>query len=241
MADVSSVIWITGASSGIGLASARALAGAERTLILSGRNKDALGEICKELAAKGGVVDPVAFDATDSRAVEIAIGEISQRHGDVDVLINSAGWNPTDREWPVVTPESWDHALAVNLDAAFYCTRVALQGMRRKRAGLIVNIVSGAGRYVYGVVGPAYTASKHALFAMTSQINQTEAQNGIRACAFCPGEVSTPLLARRKIPPTAEQRAQMLQPEEVAELIAYIVKLPPAIHISEIVVASARR
>jgi NADP-dependent 3-hydroxy acid dehydrogenase YdfG len=239
ISDHNRIIWITGGSSGIGFAAAEALVGNGRTIVLSARREGPLKQARTALSPRDGAVDYVAMNASDPADVQRAHREIVRRHGNVDVLINSAGLSITDKEWPVISPAGFDTVIAANLSGTFYATLNVLGAMRERRRGLIINIVSGAGRYVYASVGPAYTAAKHGVFALTAQLNMSELSNGIRACAFCPGEVATPLLNVRRVPPTPEQLEQMLQPDEVGRIIAFIVNLPPSVHIGELLVNAA--
>jgi NADP-dependent 3-hydroxy acid dehydrogenase YdfG len=93
-----------------------------------------------------------------------------------------------------------------------------------------------AGRFVGLLSGPAYTAAKHGLVAMSHSINMQECVHGIRSCVVLPGEVATPILDQRPMPVSEEDRAQMLQPEDVADLICYIAALPPHVVINEVMI-----
>ena len=87
------------------------------------------------------------------------------------------------------------------------------------------------------MTGPAYNGSKHAVTAMTETINMEEGVNGIRACAICPAEVATPILDRRPVPPSAEQRAKMLQPQDLGDVIRYVAELPPHACINQLIIS----
>jgi NADP-dependent 3-hydroxy acid dehydrogenase YdfG len=113
--------------------------------------------------------------------------------------------------------------------------------MRSAEDGLIVNLVSGAGRYVFPGAGPAYTASKHAVFAMTGTLNMEEAHNGIRACALCPGEVDTPIMDRRLQVPDADQRSRMLSAHDVGKFIRYMADAPSTVNFTEVVMMPTGR
>ena len=103
----------------------------------------------------------------------------------------------------------------MNLDGTFYCMHAVLPSMRARKEGLLINIASWAGKYTLAMAGGAYNGSKHAVVALTETLNMEECVNGIRACALCPAEVATPILDRRPIPPSPEERARMLQADDI--------------------------
>ena len=127
--------------------------------------------------------------------------------------------------------------MRINLDGSFYCITAVLPSMRERKDGVIINISSWAGKYDSYMTGPAYNASKHAVVAMTAHLNQEECINGIRACALCPAEVSTPIMEKRPIPPSAEDRAKMLQPDDLGRTIRFIAELPAHACINEIIIS----
>ena len=105
--------------------------------------------------------------------------------------------------------------------------RAVLPGMRAQRDGVVITVSSIAGLRASKLAGAAYSASKHGAVALTHSLNEEEVENGIRACAICPGEVETPLLEKRPEPVGAERRAAMLQPEELARTVLFVASLPP--------------
>ena len=157
-------------------------------------------------------------------------------HGIVDILVNSAGGNLPNRRFDELTPESWRMMIDMNLNGAFFSARIVLPGMRKKKAGLIINIASIAGKRVSQVSGMSYTAAKHAMVAFSEAINQEECANNIRACAISPGEVATPILDKRPIPPSQEERAKMLQPEDLCRIIRFVAETPAHVAIHELLV-----
>jgi NADP-dependent 3-hydroxy acid dehydrogenase YdfG len=225
------VIWINGAGSGIGLAGAEALADAGATLILSGRRADVIEAAAKRLKATALPVDIGKEDA-----VAAAHEKIARDHGAVDILVNSAGANIPKRAFSELTAETWRMMVDANLNGAFFSARAVLPGMRKKKNGLIINIASIAGKRVSKVSGMAYTAAKHAMVAMSEAINLEECVNNIRACAICPGEVATPILDLRPIPPSAEERAKMLQPADLGRIIRFVAETPAHVAIHELLV-----
>jgi len=202
------VAWITGGGSGIGLAGAKELAAAGAKVVISGRTDATL---------KKAGFESVVCDVADKRQVARAAEEIHKRHGRVDILVNSAGINLPQRNFRDVTSDGWDQIVAVNLSGMFYCVQAALPGMRARKDGLIINVSSWAGRYATILTGPGYNATKRAVIALTESINLEECAHGIRASSILPGEAATPILEKRPVPPSAEERSRMLQPEDLGK------------------------
>lgn len=235
MRDVSGMVaWITGAGTGIGEAAALALAEAGMTVVLSGRRQDKLEGVAGRI---GGRAEVAALDVADRNAVaEVAAG-IRARHARIDVLVSSAGVNVPGRHWHQLSTDDWDRVIRIDLDGAFYCAHAVLPTMIEQGDGLIVNVSSWAGNHVSMVTGAAYTAAKHGLNAMTETINMEAGLHGVRACAVCPGEVATPILDNRPEPPSAEDKARMVQPEDCGDIIAFLARLPKHVCINELTVS----
>lgn len=228
--------WIPGGSSGIGLAAAAELAAGGYAVVLSGRREAALREAVAALRAAGAEADFVVCDVSDKQAVARAHADLTGRHGPVSVLVNSAGFNIPERSWKTLGADGFEQAIAGNLNGSLYTILEVLPGMRAMQQGLIINLISGAGRYVWPGAGPAYTSAKHGLFALTSSLAMEEAANGIRACALCPGEVDTPIMDARSQPPSDDQRARMLSARDVGKFIRYIAEAPPTMNFTEVVI-----
>jgi NADP-dependent 3-hydroxy acid dehydrogenase YdfG len=230
--------WITGAGSGIGEAAALELAAAGAAVVLSGRGTAALEEVARRIEAADGAVQIEPLDVADSAAAMAAAARIQDRHGaSVDILVNNAGINSPKRFWKDLTPEGWDRVIAVNLSGVLYCTAAVLPGMRARRDGLVINVSSWAGKFDTYMTGPAYNASKHAVVSLTASLNIEECVNGIRACAICPGEVATPILAKRPVPPSQEEQSRMLQPEDLGRTIRFVAEMPAHVCINEILIS----
>ena len=228
------VAWVTGAGSGIGQAAATALAKDGAQVVLSGRRRAPLEDAATAIAAAGGQASVEPLDVTDAKAVEGVARRIKERHRRLDILVNNAGLNVLERAWAELTVAGADQVLGANLNGAFYCVIAALPMMRAQKDGLIINVASWAGRHVSLVSGPAYGAAKHAVVAMNHGINMEECVNGIRACVICPGEVATPILDKRPVPVTAEERARMVQSEDVGETILFVARMPKHVCLNEI-------
>lgn len=228
------VAWVTGAGTGIGEAAALALSAAGMKVVLSGRRRQPLDTVAGRI---GDAAEVAALDVADQAAVATAAREIVERHGRIDVLVSSAGLNVVNRHWHQLTPADWDRVVRVDLDGAFYCAHAVLPTMIAQRDGLIVNVSSWAGKHVSMVTGPAYTAAKHAMNAMNESINMEAGIHGVRACAVCPGEVATPILDNRPVPPSSADKARMVQPEDCGEIIAFLARLPAHVCINELTVS----
>jgi NADP-dependent 3-hydroxy acid dehydrogenase YdfG len=109
--------------------------------------------------------------------------------------------------------------------------------MRERKSGSIINIASWAGRIVSQMTGPAYTATKHAILALTHSFNMDECRNGLRACCLSPGEVATPIMKQRPVPPSEEVMSKMLQPEDVGRTIAFVANMPAHVCVNEILIS----
>jgi NADP-dependent 3-hydroxy acid dehydrogenase YdfG len=228
------VAWITGASAGIGEAVARKLAGEGMHVVLSGRRESELTRVVDAIGANA-IVEPL--DVSDKEAVLMSVDTILARYGRIDVLVNNAGINVRERHWHQVSMADWDQVVRVDLDGAFYCARAVLPAMMQQKDGLIVNISSWAGRYTSITTGPAYAAAKHALLSMNESLNMEAGIHGIRACCVCPGEVATAILDQRPVPVSADDKARMLQPEDCAEIVAFVARMPRHVCINEVLVS----
>jgi NAD(P)-dependent dehydrogenase (short-subunit alcohol dehydrogenase family) len=217
---------VTGAGTGIGQATAVALAGAGATLAVVGRREGPLEETVAAVSARGGSSFAAPVDVTDAGAVEELLAEVTRRCGRLDVLVNNAGVNVPRRDMSSVTVADWTAVLQASLTGTFLMAHAALPLMRRQRSGTIINVSSMAGMHASALTGPAYNAAKAGVNSLTESLNLGERRHGIRSCAICPGEVSTPILEHRPEPPTAQARATMLQPEDVAATVLFVAALP---------------
>ncbi len=228
---------MTGAGTGIGEAAALALAREGAAVALSGRRREPLQAVADEITGAGGKALVAPADLGEQDAATRVAAAIAAEFGRLDILVNNAGANVLERSWAKLTPERVKTVLDANLNSAFYCSVAALAIMRPQKDGLLIHTASWAGRFVGIVPGPAYVAAKHAVVAMSYSINMEEFQHGIRSTVLCPNEVATPILDLRPTPVSAEDRARMIQPEHMADLILYIAKQPASICLNEIVIS----
>ena len=231
------IAWITGAGSGIGRAAAMALASEGATVVLTGRRKQPLDEVARTVKVNGGNAFVQTGDLTRATTAPRVAKAIQTTLGRIDILVNNAGVNILKRSWQELQADGADEVLEGNLSSAFYCVLAVLPIMRAQRDGLLIHTASWAGRFVAPLAGAAYVAAKHGVVAMSHSINHEECVNGIRSSVVCPGEVATPILDQRPVPVSKEDRARMLQPEDMGDLIRYIAKLPAHVCLNEVLVS----
>ena len=233
------VAWITGGGSGIGLAGAIELAHAGCRVIVSGRDAaklDAAIAAAEGAGAPSGTITAVPLDVADAAAVTRVAAEIEARHGGVDILVNSAGLNYARRYWTDTDSATFADVVAINLNGAASCTLAVLKGMQRRRRGTVINVASFVGWHLGYLTGPAYTASKAAMIALSHSFNIEECVNGLRATALCPGEAATPILKKRPVEPSADEKARMLQEADLGRTIRFIAEMPVHVCINELVI-----
>ena len=227
------VAWVTGAGSGIGESAAIKLADAGCKVILSGRRRNMLEKVTEKIQNQVSV-EPV--DVSDFDSVVSVANRIVDNYGPIDIGVFSAGINIKNRDWPVLSVEDWNQVIDIYLNGSFYCCQSVLPSMRSNGGGLIINISSMAAKNPGSLSGPAYISAKHAMNAMTASLIIEERNNGIRATAVCPGEVATPILDNRPIPVSEDDRARILQSDDLGELILFLAKQPPHVTINEVLI-----
>jgi NADP-dependent 3-hydroxy acid dehydrogenase YdfG len=217
---------VTGAGSGVGQAVALKLVQSGWRVAALGRRANALAETSRLAgsAAERLLTWPCDIGKNDvvARVGEEVLGQL----GSVEVLVNAAGTNAPRRSLEVLSLEDYHGMLDANLNGAYYITQAFLPSMRARASGTIIHIVSDAGKQASPKAGPAYVMSKFGLAGLTQSINAEERARGVRACAIFPGDIDTPLLDKRPAPPSAEARTKMLQAEDVAECVLFVIRLP---------------
>jgi NAD(P)-dependent dehydrogenase (short-subunit alcohol dehydrogenase family) len=217
---------VTGGSSGIGLAIARMLRGEGYELTLAARTVERLEAAAAELDAAS-----VAVDVRDEDACVGLVEAHRERHGGLDVLVNSAGVGIAGRIGDM-SAKQFDLQQAVNLRGAFLVTREALPALREAR-GYVVNLASIAGTIPTPGLA-SYGAAKAALIALTRSLDREEAASGVRVTALCPGFVDTPMAEW-----TGIAADELIQPEDCAELVRALLRLSPSARVPVVVIERA--
>ena len=228
---------ITGAGSGMGRATALLLATEGATVVLVGRRLDVLNEVVADIESAGGRALARAVDISDAAAVTGLIEWVSATAGEIDILVNNAG-SASRVLNPRYTPEAeWQQVLDVNLTAVFRLSQAVLPSMLERGRGTIVTVSSLAAVTPNLLGGAAYGAAKAGVRNFMTFLHTTFRNEGLRAITVLPGEADTPILDNRARPPHAEERANMVQPDDVAAAIHLAVTLPARVVLQEIVVA----
>ncbi len=231
------VALVTGASSGIGAAIARAFVAAGARVHAVARREDAMREELgpDEVAAGRVVLHPV--DVYDQEEV-LALGRQLAVQDPVDTLVTAAGFNVPKRRISEMTPQVWNQLMAVNLNGAFYSLYATLEQLR-ERAGDFVAISSVAATWP-DHSGAAYGATKSGLLGLARGVGLDEHGNGIRVTSVLPGIIDTPILDKRPIPPSPQVRAWTVKPEDVAQACLTAVTLPARANIAEMTIVATR-
>ena len=226
---------VTGGSRGIGFAIAKALLGEGVDVLICGRNQDAIDRAVRALTSDSGG-RPVGFAADVSSSQETAklFTFADQQFGGLDYLINNAGLG-VFRAAGELTVEEWDKVIATNLSGAFYCSREAIERFRARKSGWIVNISSLAGRNPF-TGGSAYNASKFGLNGFSEAMMLDHRPDNIRVSYIMPGSVDTGFSGHEP-----EKRSEWkIAPEDVAEIVLGILRMPSRTLISRVEVRPSR-
>ena len=221
---------VTGATHGIGRATAFALGRAGYRVGVCARTAASVEAVVAELRAEGIEAAGAAADVGNPEQVERAVGTVAGALGEIGLLVNNAGVLIA-RPFEELTLEDWDTTMATNLRSLYLVTRAVVPGMRRRREGTIVNVASLAGRNGF-VGGTAYTASKHAVLGFGRSLMLELRKEGIRVITICPGSVDTAMLRDQPLLPSNAER--ILRPEDVAASILHAAQLPGRALVSEL-------
>jgi len=221
---------VTGATHGIGRATAFALGRAGYRVGVCARTAAKVDALVAELEAEGIRAAGAAADVGEPVQVSAAVERVVAALGDVGLLVNNAGVLIA-RPFEELTLEDWDGTMRTNLRSLFLVTRAVLPAMRRRREGTIVNVASLAGRNGFAG-GTAYTASKHAVLGFARSLMLEVRKEGIRVLTICPGSVDTGMLRDQPMLKSAPDR--ILRPEDVADAILHAVRLPGRAMVSEL-------
>ena len=232
-------ILITGATSGIGKAAAEKLAGEATRLILCGRRQERLDQLENKLGLECDIYT-LNFDVRDREAVQEAIDSLPDSFKEIDILINNAGnahgLDPIHQG----SLDDWDAMIDINVKGLLYISRAVLPGMVARKEGHIINIGSTAGKEVYPK-GNVYCASKHAVDALNQAMRIDLNEHGIRVGAVNPGLVETEFSEVRfkgdsERAEKVYQGYQALTPEDIADIIHFVITRPYRVNIADLVV-----
>ena len=224
---------LSGASRGIGRSIAVALGAQGMRLALLARSKDQLLEVSRLIEKAGGEGIVLDCDVGKKVSIETAVERIYQRFGVINVLINNAGVF-IEKSIAETTLEEWDHVLRVNLTAAFLFCRNVIAAMKKQGGGKIINIASTASTQGYLNQG-AYCASKHGLLGLGRCMAIEGKAHNIHVYTICPGGVRTDLIKGTQLESRIEGKP-MIESENIANLVVFLLKQPENIDIPEVIV-----
>jgi len=231
---------ITGAGSGIGRATALAFAAEGATLALAGRREGPLEETRAAVEAAGARAMVRSVDLEDGDAAAALGGWALEALGRVDVLVNNAGHSTRVRSIRYVDAQEFASVFRVNVEGVYRLTQSLMPSMVARESGTVITVASKAALDPNLLGGIAYGSAKAAEVALMRGISNELRRHGIRACTIIPGEVDTPVLDARPSPPAAQERARMMQPEDVAAAIVLCATLPGRTLIEQIVMSPTR-
>lgn len=236
------VVIITGASSGIGYATALTLSKAGARIAAGARRTDRLESLQNEIIKTGGEVFIQKLDVTKKIDCDAFVDAVIKKWGTVDILVNNAGLMPLSF-FKNLKVDEWDQMIDVNVKGVLYCTGAVINHMLAKKSGHIVNISSVAGRTVFPS-GSVYCATKHAIVAFSEALRQeVSLRANIRVTCIEPGVVATELLntitdkaLEKYVQTTQQQEAIQLQSEDIANAILFAVQAPDHVNVNEILI-----
>jgi NADP-dependent 3-hydroxy acid dehydrogenase YdfG len=231
---------VTGASSGIGYATALALSRAGAKVAAGARRIDRLESLQSEITKNGGEIFIQKLDVTIKSECDAFADAVIKKWGTIDILVNNAGLQPLSF-FKNLKVDEWDKMIDVNIRGVLYCTAAVITHMVNKKSGHIVNISSIAGRIVYPA-GSVYCATKHAVTAFSEGLRQEFSQrSNIRITCIEPGLVATELtntITDKALEKYLERTKQMeaLQAEDIADAIVFAVQAPSHVNVNEILI-----
>jgi NADP-dependent 3-hydroxy acid dehydrogenase YdfG len=229
---------IIGASGGIGRAIARSFAQMGFALALVARDREKLERARAEFGDDAKDALLISCDATERAQVQPMVEKVLSEMGSVDTLIYAAGLNVRQRSLRSLDPADWDQIISANLTGAFNVLHFVLPSMRTRGSGLIVQISSLSGMRANIVSGAAYSAAKFAQSALGICVGREERGRGIRSTVIYAGEVNTEFLGARAARPGGDDDrcAKILQPNDIAAAVRFLVELPATAHVPELVI-----
>jgi 3-oxoacyl-[acyl-carrier protein] reductase len=226
---------VTGAGRGIGAAIARKLAEMGATVVLGGRTRTSLESTAAAISAVGGMAHLAECDVTNLASVEAMARQVDSNFGRLDILVNNAGIGTFGGPLHSMPHDSWDSVINTNLRGVFYCIRSFAPAMIRAKSGHIINISSIAGKNALPN-GAAYAASKWGLNGLSYSVAEELRAHNIRVAVVAPGSTNTDLG-----PHQGKDTTKMIQPEDVAHVVAMLVTQAPRSFASEVVLRPTQK
>lgn len=227
---------VTGGGSGIGRGAALLMAQNGAKIALVGRTASKVEAVKGEIEGAGSSALAFAFDVADYEAAQQMAKDVIAAFGRIDVLVNNAGHSSANRRLLNMTPEEIRQVVDSNLIGTIFCTQAVVPFMLEAKSGTIINVSSVAAIQPGPFGGLAYGAAKAAVNNFTQFLNADLLNTGVRASVIMPGEINTPILELRPVPPSAEARATMADVEDTSELICLIASLPQRANIPEVII-----
>lgn len=236
------VVIITGASSGLGKATALRLAKGGAKLVLAARREERLVELRDAIIEQGGDAIYQVTDVTDRAQVESLAKAAKEAYGRIDVLVNNAGLMPLS-PLDELKVDEWDQMVDVNIKGVLYGIAAVLPTMREQHVGHIINLSSIAGHKVFPS-SAVYSATKYAVKALSEGLRQ-EGDGEIRSTNISPGAVATELTSTISDPDTAKNVDEMyemaIDPDAIARAIAYAIEQPADVDVNEIIIRPTKQ
>jgi 3-oxoacyl-[acyl-carrier protein] reductase len=233
---------ITGAARGIGRAIAKRLASSGAKIVVTDIRSSKSEHVVKEIVKDGGEATSIQVDVSKADQVQRMVDETLDAYDRIDILVNNAGIF-TAATFPEMTETQWDEMLAVHLKGTFLCSRAVIEHMLDRGSGCIINIASTSG-ISGGTSGAHYAAAKGGVIAFTRSLGKELARHGVRVNAVAPSKIETDMLQGVD---TQEARTQLInkipvgrlgKPEDIAEVVAFLVSERASYIVGEIIVAS---
>lgn len=237
------IVVITGASSGLGAATARRLANEGATVVLAARRRDRIEALAKELSTGERRVLAIETDVTNKDQVKALVDKTVEMHGRIDVILNNAGLMPLS---PIerLKVDEWDRMVDVNIKGVLYGIAAALPHMQRQKSGQIINVSSVAGHKILSS-GAVYSATKFAVRALSEGLRQEMKPHNIRVTVISPGAVATELIdqiSEADIQSAVRARTTFAVPADTfARMVAFAISQPEDVDVNEILFRPTRQ
>lgn len=222
---------VTGSSSGIGKAIALTFAGEGARVVVAARRRALCEQVVKQVQERGGEALAIQTDVADEAQVERLIAETVKRFGGLDILVNNAGIGGGGRIADTST-ETFDQVINTNLRGTFFCCRAGFRQMQKTGGGTIINMSSVTGVQAWAETG-TYSASKHAIMALTKALADEGRPHKIKVSAICPGGVADELVDAS---PKEIERSEKISPFDIAETAVYLATLGPHAVVHQVIV-----